>query len=57
MTRYPSVTGLVRQVVKEARNGVPPKAVAHILGLEYGTLMAQLGGAAITNWMRICCCR
>ena len=43
MTRYPSVTGLVRQVVKEAHNGVPPKAVAHILGVEYGTFMAQLG--------------
>ena len=43
MTRYPSVTGLVRQVVKEAHNGVPPKAVAHILGMEYGTFMAQLG--------------
>ena len=43
MSDYPSVTALMQRVVKEARNGVPPKAVAHILGLEYGTLMAQLG--------------
>lgn len=40
---FPSVTACVRQVVKEARNGVAPKAVAAILGLEYGTFMAQLG--------------
>ena len=34
MSDYPSVTALMQRVVKEARNGVPPKAVAHILGLE-----------------------
>lgn len=39
----PSVTACVRQVVKAARNGVAPKAVAACLGLEYGTFMAQLG--------------
>lgn len=43
MNDFPSVTGLMQRVVKAARNGVPPKAVAHILGMEYGTLMAQLG--------------
>lgn len=43
MSDYPSVTALMQRVVKEARNGVPPKAVAHILGMEYGTFMAQLG--------------
>lgn len=43
MKEYPSVTAVMRQVVKASRNGIPPKAVAHILGMEYGTFMAQLG--------------
>ena len=40
---YPSVTAVVREVVKHAGNGVPAKQVADTVGLPYQTFMAQLG--------------
>jgi len=43
MTTYPRITPILRQLVLDAPNGLPAKAVAELVRRDYTTLLAEVG--------------